>query len=516
MLIHSPHPFRTSSCGNVAFNRRIFRDAGDFDEAFTAWGAEDNEFGYRVWNAGYYFVPLVDALGLHQEPPGGREFVDREAGKLVTRPMLLDKVPTYRKYNPDVVSTTPSITVFVVTKNNVDTIVECVDSVLLQTFRDFKLIVCDLNSTDGTYQKLTEKYHDNQFVTIRKEDFTTKAEAYNLCVNKATGMYLMQIESNETLSKNCLEILFNELEKDPDYCFVSGGNNHFPKGEESVEIDLQCSEINRLDCLNKMSFTRPILFRKRDWSRVNGFDNYHSNSVSNFNFYFKLSEIGKTKQYPRRLLSKSQYQTNSQDNNIVEKNEYAELINKILQTYGLTRLMIKLDHLEQSEDSLGKFDPFVSIVIITKNRSHLIEDSIVVCLNQTYQNFELVIVDDGSTDNTEQVVKKFNDKRIRYLKKSSSGIPKSRNYGVENSLGEYIVIMDDDDLMLPNRVREHVESITPDFVGSHGGWIDQNSDYDHEYFPGAPHGYSQILFGGKVMLHPASMVRRDILLQFPI
>ena len=79
--------------------------------------------------------------------------------------------------------------------------------------------------------------------------------------------------------------------------------------------------------------------------------------------------------------------------------------------------MIKLDHLEQSEDSLGKFDPFVSIVIITKNRSHLIEDSIISCLNQTYQNFELVIVDDGSTDNTEQVVKKFNDKRIKISQK---------------------------------------------------------------------------------------------------
>ena len=77
---------------------------------------------------------------------------------------------------------------YIVTKNNVDTIVDCVDSVLLnQTYRDFKLIVCDLNSTDGTYQKLTEKYHDNQFVTIRKEDFRTKAEAYNLCVNKRQG-----------------------------------------------------------------------------------------------------------------------------------------------------------------------------------------------------------------------------------------------------------------------------------------------------------------------------------------
>ena len=122
MLLRSPHPFRTSSCGNVAFNRRIFKHAGDFDEAFTAWGAEDNEFGYRVWNAGYYFIPLLDALGLHQEPPGGREFVDREAGKLVTRPMLLDKVPTYREYNPDLISTTPSITLFTVIKNNIETV----------------------------------------------------------------------------------------------------------------------------------------------------------------------------------------------------------------------------------------------------------------------------------------------------------------------------------------------------------------------------------------------------------
>ena len=52
-----------------------------------------------------------------------------------------------------------------------------------------------------------------------------------------------------------------------------------PKGEESVEIDLQCSEINRLDCLNKMILRGLFYFRKRDWSRVNGFDNYHSNSV---------------------------------------------------------------------------------------------------------------------------------------------------------------------------------------------------------------------------------------------
>ena len=116
-------------CGNVAFNRRIFQHAGNFDETFTAWGAEDNEFGYRVWNAGYYFIPLLEALGLHQEPPGGREFVDREAGKLITRPMLLDKVPIYRDYNPDIVSTTPSISIFIITKNDKNSIKDTINSI---------------------------------------------------------------------------------------------------------------------------------------------------------------------------------------------------------------------------------------------------------------------------------------------------------------------------------------------------------------------------------------------------
>lgn len=514
MLVNSPHPFRTSSCGNVAFNRRIFKKAGDFDEAFTAWGAEDNEFGYRVWNAGYYFIPLIDALGLHQEPPGGREFVDREAGKLVTRPMLLDKVPTYRPYNPELISTTPSITLFTVTKNNIANIEDCIESVLSQTFRDFKLIVCDLNSTDGTYDLLQEKYQGNPQLKIYQKEFYCQSDSFNFCVENATGMYLMQIGPCEVLSEKCLEIMFSELENDPNFSLVCGGINNYNLTEDLEESSSLSSELDRIDSLNRLSFTRPVLFRKRDWSRVGGFNNFSSSSIINFDFYFKLCEVGRAKQCFQKLISDKSHERNSLDDDNSDIQKFKIIINDMLQRQGLSRFKIKHEYSE-NESNVTKIDPFVSIVIITKNRSHLIEDSIISCLNQTYQNFELVIVDDGSTDNTEQIVKKFNDERIRYLKKESSGIPKSRNFGVKESKGEYIVIMDDDDLMLPNRVRDQVDAVTSDFVGSHGGWIDQNSDYEHEYFPGAPHGYSQILFGGKVMLHPASMIRRDILLQFP-
>ena len=158
---------------------------------------------------------------------------------------------------------------------------------------------------------------------------------------------------------------------------------------------------------------------------------------------------------------------------------------------------------------------FVSVVIITKDRARLLSDAIRSVLNQSYENFELLIVDDGSEDETEETVKQFVDNRIRYVKKDPSGIPKSRNIGVQMAKGEYIVIMDDDDLMMPNRIQEQLDCLSDGSSGSYGGWIDQDAELNHEYFSGGEHGYSQILFGGKIMLHPASMIKRSVLLEFP-
>ena len=172
-----------------------------------------------------------------------------------------------------------------------------------------------------------------------------------------------------------------------------------------------------------------------------------------------------------------------------------------------TRSTVEID---QSENQI-----FVSVVIITKNRAQLLSDAIRSVLNQSYENFELLVVDDGSEDETEDTVKQFADLRIRYVKKEASGIPKSRNIGVQMAKGEYIVIMDDDDLMMPDRIQEQIDCLSDGSSGSYGGWIDQDADLNHEYFSGGEHGYSQILFGGKIMLHPASMIKRSVLLEFP-
>ena len=105
--------------------------------------------------------------------------------------------------------------------------------------------------------------------------------------------------------------------------------------------------------------------------------------------------------------------------------------------------------------------PKVSIIIPTYNRADLLPRAINSVLNQTFQDFELIIVDDGSTDNTKQVVEEFQkkDKRIKYIWQENSGLPTSRNTGIENTQGEYIALLDDDDVWLNKKLEIQLNKI---------------------------------------------------------
>ena len=91
--------------------------------------------------------------------------------------------------------------------------------------------------------------------------------------------------------------------------------------------------------------------------------------------------------------------------------------------------------------------PLVSVVIPTYNRAHLIEESIKSVLDQTFDDWELIIVDDGSDDNTEQVVQRIKNPKIHYYKLAHCGLlGKVRNYGIKIARGNYIAFLDSDDL----------------------------------------------------------------------
>lgn len=124
--------------------------------------------------------------------------------------------------------------------------------------------------------------------------------------------------------------------------------------------------------------------------------------------------------------------------------------------------------------------PLVSIIIPTYNRTHFIGETLDSVLAQTYQNWECIVVDDGSTDYTKELMGLYTEKdsRIQFHhrpKNRKKGANACRNYGFELSKGEYINWFDSDDLMLSRFLKEKIESFTEtvDLVISSGFYVNE-------------------------------------------
>ena len=96
--------------------------------------------------------------------------------------------------------------------------------------------------------------------------------------------------------------------------------------------------------------------------------------------------------------------------------------------------------------------PYFTLVIPTYNRAQFITDTVKSVIAQTDQDFEIVVVDDGSTDNTEEVVQKIDDSRLTFYRKENRERAAARNYGAARARGQYINFLDSDDVLYSNHL----------------------------------------------------------------
>lgn len=108
--------------------------------------------------------------------------------------------------------------------------------------------------------------------------------------------------------------------------------------------------------------------------------------------------------------------------------------------------------------------PLVSIIIPTYNYGYLISDTLDDILHQTYSNWECIVVDDGSKDDTEEKVRPYleRDKRFRYIFQKNQGLSAARNTGMKQAQGEFIQLLDSDDKLENDKLRVHVEELMKD------------------------------------------------------
>jgi len=97
--------------------------------------------------------------------------------------------------------------------------------------------------------------------------------------------------------------------------------------------------------------------------------------------------------------------------------------------------------------------PKVSVIIPTYNRSKLVKEAVESVLAQTFKDFEVIVVDDGSTDDTRSIIEAIKDSRLRYFYKENGGVSAARNLGLQRAKGDFICFLDSDDLW-PNNFLE--------------------------------------------------------------
>lgn len=156
--------------------------------------------------------------------------------------------------------------------------------------------------------------------------------------------------------------------------------------------------------------------------------------------------------------------------------------------------------------------PLVSVVVATYNRGRYLAETIPSILDQSFRDFELIVVDDGSDDDTQAVLEGFDDQRLVVIRQENAGVAAARNNGIRNARGHYMLVHDDDDIMLPNRIETQLACLPANAGGSYGGWVDFN-DETGEFVTvnsGKDFSAASIGYAGKVLLHPTVMTTRWI------
>lgn len=163
--------------------------------------------------------------------------------------------------------------------------------------------------------------------------------------------------------------------------------------------------------------------------------------------------------------------------------------------------------------------PNISVIMSVFNEEAYVEDTIKSVLNQTFGDFEFIIVNDGSIDRTQEILEDYaqKDKRIKIIvNKRNIGAAKSLNNGIGASNGEYIALIDAADLCHPTRFEKQIKFLEKNknvfMVGTYQYWIDENKKIIGIYrFPTNPVDVKKNLFGfASITVLPSVMIRKKL------
>ncbi|BCD68369.1 glycosyltransferase [Nitratiruptor sp. YY09-18] len=167
----------------------------------------------------------------------------------------------------------------------------------------------------------------------------------------------------------------------------------------------------------------------------------------------------------------------------------------------------------------NSYEPLITIAIATYNRKKLLREALQSVLDQNYEQYEIVVVDDGSEENTQEIVEEFHSPKIRFFaNEKNRGRPYTRNKCIEEARGEYILWLDDDDRLMPNILQRYVDLLNdvepmPDIIYGNLQMFGEENHLlkPHDYYQNSA-TLLQRLFSslGSAIPNPGSMVKKTL------
>lgn len=334
-------PFRFFSGGNVAFAKKWLFRAGWFDEEFTHWGGEDNEFGYRLYREGCYFRSVEGAMAYHQEPPGKENETDRAAGKNITVQLLQQKVPYFYRKKEKIESATlkrvPLVSIYIPAYNCSKYIVRCVESALNQTITDLEVCICDDGSTDDTLRILQEHYANHPRVRFISQKNKGIGSASNTAVRLCRGFYIGQLDSDDFLEPDAVELCLDEFRKDLSLACVYTTNRNIDREGNLISNGYNWPIYSREKLTSAMICHHFRMFTARAWNLTEGFNESISNGVD-YDMYLKLSEVGPFKHINKICYNRVLHGENTSIKKLdIQKENHFKVVNESLSRLGIKK-----------------------------------------------------------------------------------------------------------------------------------------------------------------------------------
>lgn len=360
----------------------------------------------------------------------------------------------------------PLISVILPVFNGARYLHQAVQSILDQSYPDFELIIINDGSTDQT-KTILNSFTDSRIKVITNPNNQGIVNSLNQGIKMAVGQYIARMDADDISARDRFKKQREFLEHNSEYILVGSFTeviDHIGKMLYSIEQPTRDqaikSTLKRGSCIAHGS----MMVRKHAIEAIGGYSTDSAVAhAEDYDLLVRLTGQGKFSNLPEYLYQYREHQASI---------SAREMQTQIASTTTIADRATKII-------KLGKTPKF-SVLMPTYNKADYIADAIESVLHQTFADWELVIIDDHSSDNTQEVVKKYlKDKRIIYLQNPLNlGKSKSRNRLVKESIAPIFGELDSDDTLSANALtvmyKAHEQSPSAGFIYSQFVYCDKD------------------------------------------